>query len=323
MAQQTSLRPDRVTAADNGARTNTRPRAGQSCWCNLASHTEQGPRESLEDALGAVMLCRGHHRIWGLAACDGVGGQDHGEVASEMGVQGICTLLPTSFALGSTENPLSRHVVRCLFLEIMAEINRTIVQRAIDDPALRGMCSTIVAALVLNGTLHCSWAGDSRCYLARANELEQLTRDHRQLALFQESSTAGDPGSALVRHAHSITQCLGNARSFVAEYTARELRDGDLILLCTDGLTDALTDEEIARHVAAWQRGECSLDGLPRRLAADALEAGTSDNVSILACAYEGSPPVVAVDEPPTRTGAYPAALAASFMHVRKEINDA
>jgi PPM family protein phosphatase len=331
MLRQANLSLDRVTTARKGAPTKARRRAGAlptrdwHAWCRVALRRERGLRENLEDAAGAITLCLGDRSLVGLVVCDGVGGQNGGEVAARLGVEAACTGLASNFAHGGLGDgcPATPDAVRGLVLEVVAQANRLVVVGSLQDPALDKMASTIVLAVIVDGILHTPWAGDSRCYLNRGTDLVQMTRDHRQNVcspLPAESwGRAGSPSPV----SNVITQCLGNRRSFSADYSARPLLDDDLILLCTDGLTDAVTDEEIARHIAAWRAGDCSLEDLPRRLAAYALSVGTTDNVTVLCCAYDDPSSVAMDSELPTRTVAYPAALAASFTKCAKEIDHA
>ncbi len=289
---------------------------------SIALHSEQGPRDNLEDAAGWVTLRLGDQSVTGLIVCDGVCSKNHGEVCAELGVGRTCTLLSAAFAQGrlGVGRSGSSEQIRHVLLEIVSEANRAAVQRARDDPALRGMASTIVIGILHEGRIHCVWAGDSRCYLARDNRLEQITRDHRLHTEAEDSHGSRARRKTEALNSHTITQCLGNAQSFAPDYACQEVCDGDLVLLFTDGVTDTLTVEEIARHVAAWQAGDCSLDDLPQRLAEDALEAGASDNVTVLCCAYQDHSTVTMDSGAPTRTVAYPVALAASLANCSKEI---
>ena len=141
--------------------------------------------------------------------------------------------------------------------------------------------STVVVLLIFEGNCHCLWAGDSRFYLLHAGELRQMSRDQnygRRLA-----DHGGIEAEAVTAHplANVITNAVGASAEFALEERQDRLESGDILLLCSDGLTQVVTDGEIA----------AILREVPVAVAADALieralAAGARDNVSAVVIEY-------------------------------------
>jgi protein phosphatase len=199
------------------------------------------------------------------------------------------------------------------------QANEAILRQASEHPELKGMATTAVCALVVNGVLYVAWLGDSRAFLFSGGRLRQLTQDHSEV---QRLVNAGLLEAAQARFhpaAHVIYRYLGSKEGFSPSTQTCRISAGDVILLCTDGMTDVLDDQEIAAHIQSCKAGQYPFDDLPRRLARQALEAGTGDNVTVLCCEYSPEP----ISEPRsfgrTLTGAYPAELAKALHHLAKE----
>jgi len=123
--------------------------------------------------------------------------------------------------------------------------------------------------------------GDSRAYLCRQGILEQLTQDH---TMAEELIRSGVPAQEAAPYRNILTKCIGgpDTESSEVHQTYLRLQDGDRLLLCSDGLTDPLTDEDIAGLLAAHPRSQDACDALVNL----ALERGAKDNVTVLIAAY-------------------------------------
>ena len=233
-----------------------------------------------------------------FVVCDGVGGAAGGEVASQLAAETFLAALQHSAAAPSADPPHARlhHAVTAA--------NNAVFQRAQKVRTLRGMATTLVAALLEyesstnNGprttnnscpTLWLAHAGDSRAYLFRAEAggqpatLRQLTCDH---SLVEEQVRAG----LLTRHdalrspvRNVITRAIGAAPSVEPEIASHAIEPGDLYLLASDGLTRELTDPAIARILSAALRLDtASLESAARALIDAANEHGGRDNITVL-----------------------------------------
>lgn len=235
-------------------------------------------RSSNEDAFGAD----DGRRLYVVA--DGVGGADHGEIASRMVVEEILSP-PERPALGS-KTP-----------EIVVALRRAhgrLASAAAADRRLRGMSTTVVA-LHLDGATSAvlTHLGDSRAYRLRGGELERLTSDHTLAAELRLAGVAPlDDGRVSSWSVNMLTRCLNTEEPPNVDATRVDVRPGDLFLLCSDGLTKMVADDDIRRCLVEGWRSRVSrvlaraarspLERACRRLVDRALANGGSDNVTVV-----------------------------------------
>lgn len=213
-----------------------------------------------------------------FVVADGMGGHAAGEVASAIASRTIGD--SACRECGSLE-ALSEQMVDA-FLEAGREISRQVE----DDPSRSGMGTTAtVLRLRRDGTFLIAHIGDSRAYLSRDGELRRVTRDHSWVqeqvdrGLLAPEKAAGHPQSNI------ITRALGTDPSPIPDLYPGELREGDLFLLATDGLTDMVTENEIA----AILYDGFSLEDIADDLVAAANQAGGVDNVTVLLVGVNGA----------------------------------
>lgn len=197
---------------------------------------------------------------------DGMGGHVAGEVASALAVEAIWQALITE----REQDPDER------LLRAVQAANAVIFQRAQEDPACAGMGTTIVVVIADESNLHIAHVGDSRAYLCRQGELQALTSDHSYVnELVRRGQLAPEKA-----HAHPqrnlLLRSLGTLPEVQVEYTRFEWSEGDLLLLCSDGLTNPLTDAQIATIVSVKQ--ELSLR--VHHLVQAAVAAGGRDDIT-------------------------------------------
>lgn len=224
----------------------------------------------------------------GLAIlADGMGGYNGGEVASGMATTLIASHFHevlarcTAKALGHC----GRQFVHDQIGALIATANLSIFNTAQLQPQYVGMGTTLVLAWLNDNWLHVAHVGDSRLYRMRDGRLQQLTRDH---SLLQDQIDSGmiNPADARTSEIRNlVTRALGVEPVVEIEFGEHEVSQGDLFLLCSDGLNDMLTDEQIA-HV---------LDSAPDQidvLADDLIEIanglGGRDNVSVILIKVRG-----------------------------------
>ena len=166
----------------------------------------------------------------------------------------------------------------------IAEANRIVLERAEREPNLYGMGTTLVALLLENSHALVAHAGDSRCYLLRAGKLERVTQDHslvdEQMRL--GAMTAEEAERSPLRSV--ITRAIGTQPSITEDVAVIEPQPGDVFLLCSDGLTREVDDDDIARILGAGN----DLDRAAQALVDAANEAGGRDNVTALAVRIDG-----------------------------------
>jgi serine/threonine protein phosphatase PrpC len=295
----------------------------------IAYAADQGPRDNYEDACAAFRQVI--DIVWqltysALLVCDGVGGSAAGEVASRMGVQQIVSSL-VGLLLASIHNPKAVALCPDAFLDALChalrQANTAISEQALARPEFRGMATTVVCAMTAADQLFVAWAGDSRCYLYRGGNLQALTTDHSEV---QDRIRAGllDPKDAWAHPlAHRINRYLGQAENFAPETRLCRLAEGDIVLLCTDGLTDVLTDETITALIREYECGTFHFEELPQILVQEALVAGTTDNVTVLCYEHQASPAPGLHPLTRTLTGSYSTAVGKTLNHFYKESSHA
>ena len=224
-------------------------------------HTDPGRRYELNED---VAVFDEASNIWLVA--DGMGGHPAGEVASEIAATKVLELARQDDNLTSAYQAAHQ--------EIIDDAART--------EGCEGMGTTIVGMLIRGNEALFAWVGDSRGYLWRNGQLRPVTRDHSfmQLLLDQKRITPAEARNHPQRNV--VTQVLGVGEP-EPDTTRIALRQGDWLLLCTDGLNDELTDEEIGAILGS----DLAFDALAGALVESACNAGGRDNVTALIVAPE------------------------------------
>jgi len=213
---------------------------------------------------------------------DGMGGEAHGEVASELAVETVSSHClgaesdPSETFFGTRRADLSEKTNRLASAVVLA--NRKIFESARQNPLRHGMGAT-VTALWLNGQrMSVAHVGDSRAYLLRTGALEQLTRDHSLVAeqvrrgiLTPQQADRSEMQSVLIR-------ALGTQEDVEVDADEFGLMNGDIVLLCSDGLTRMVTDPEIASTLLTQADAQSAAE----RLVSLANENGGEDNITVV-----------------------------------------
>lgn len=181
--------------------------------------------------------------------------------------------------------------------DLLVAANREILAQGDRIPSFRGMGTTIVAATIV-GTpepvAHIAHLGDSRAYLFREGRVRQLTRDHTLVEEFIQAGAIDVHEAKVHPKRHVLTRALGLEPDTQPERTSTVLRHDDLLLLCSDGLTKMMTDEDIATVLSRCE-------GDPSRscdaIVDTALERGGEDNITVIVCAETSVPPHPDVDK--------------------------
>ncbi|MDE0179685.1 MAG: protein phosphatase 2C domain-containing protein [Gammaproteobacteria bacterium] len=207
----------------------------------------------------------------GLAVvADGVSKPRAGGVAAEIAVETAVEYLAGIAAQG----PLTRQHLRRA-LEIA---NERVFGLASAISAYRGMATTLVVTVVNGARGYVAHVGDSRVYRYRDVELTGITRDHSIVQRRVDAGLISPAQARLARDRHVVTRAVGAEPTLRPDVGTLDLEDGDLLLLCSDGLTEHLEDDEIARHLADAP----DLHETADRLVDAANAAGGSDNVTVV-----------------------------------------
>jgi PPM family protein phosphatase len=228
----------------------------------------------------------GEERAHLFLVADGMGGHRAGERASALAVAAIEQFTLNSFRwfLGSDSSDAERILAQ--FQAAIRHADARILEEAAEHPELRGMGTTVTMAFHLGAQLCVIHVGDSRAYLYRDQELYQLTEDHTVVADMVRSGTLRPDEAAGHRLRHSITNVVGGPELGVkVEARALEVHDGDRLLLCTDGLTEMVTNETIA----ATLQTEPAAEAAAKKLLARADEGDASDNITLIVVGFDAA----------------------------------
>lgn len=214
---------------------------------------------------------------------DGMGGYSAGEVASSIAVEVVKSMLERELAAESDGGQASpeapRRSVEQLLNDAIQAANMAIMMAANAEAGHAGMGTTIVVAVFDHGAISIAHVGDSRAYCLRRGKLAQLTRDH---SLLQEQIDAGLIHPEWARYAQNknlVTRAVGVGYALEVDVKTYPVEAGDLYLLCSDGLSDMLTLEEM--NFALAERSP-SLQASCSNLIKRANENGGYDNVSVV-----------------------------------------
>jgi PPM family protein phosphatase len=225
---------------------------------------------------------------YGMAVADGVGGAAAGDVASSMAIRVLVSLIlnAAKWAL-KLDNPETRDVelqdVKARAEAYFHQIDEALLAHAEAYPRLKGMGTTLTGAYSFGDDLFVLHIGDTRAYLFRQNNLKRLTHDQTVAQALADAGAIAQSDASTHRLRHTLTSCLGGVSAKV-QMEIRHLRmmDGDRLLLCSDGLTDMVSDTEIAE---AMRSTEGSVDACQTLLNL-ALQKGGKDNVTVLLARY-------------------------------------
>ncbi|MGV8899866.1 MAG: Stp1/IreP family PP2C-type Ser/Thr phosphatase [Burkholderiaceae bacterium] len=211
---------------------------------------------------------------------DGMGGHLAGEVASGMAVTIIQQELEQILLDNANTAPAEvRQQLHGWMRDAIHLANFRILQAAQNQTACRGMGTTLVLALLHENTLHVAHVGDSRLYRLRGRTLQQLTLDH---SLLQQQISAGritPEQAARSKNRNVITRALGAGPLLDVELHEHDFQPGDIALLCSDGLTEMVPDQQIADLLHA---NNAHLPHACAQLIASANAHGGQDNVSVV-----------------------------------------
>lgn len=205
-----------------------------------------------------------------FVVADGMGGHNAGDFASKYTVEKV---------IDEIKNSSEQNSIRILDTAIQAA-NEDIRKRAEEDEALYGMGTTIVAATCQDSQLQIANVGDSRLYIANmeAGSIRQITRDH---SLVEEMVRMGGMDKETAKNhpdKHIITRAIGAKDKVDVDFFSEELNKGDVILLCSDGLSNMLEDEEIGGILCR----EAKLADRAAELISAANDNGGRDNIAVI-----------------------------------------
>jgi protein phosphatase len=205
-----------------------------------------------------------------FAVADGMGGAQAGEVASKLAAAALEDTDP-----GTISGPEK-------VTQLIQEANRRVYERANADPSTSGMGTTMTVALVEGTEVTIGHVGDSRAYVVRNHELEQLTEDHSLVNELLKSGKLSRSEAEVHPQRSVITRAVGTDPDVDVDAFVISADIGDVFLLCSDGLTDMVADDEILQIV---EKSPNDLDRVTKSLIAAANRGGGEDNITVVAFA--------------------------------------
>lgn len=225
------------------------------------TYTDTGQKRSInEDSLLALP----EQRLWLVA--DGMGGHSNGDYASQLVTRTLQQFQASPMA-GVSKSRIIKTLDECN-AQLMAKADR-------DQVDIIGC--TVVLLQARQGSILCSWSGDSRAYRLRDGQLLQLTQDHSQQSLVEDRDYLRHPVS-LIEPSQMLTSAIGGGLQLALEHCWFRLRDDDVFLLCTDGLNKEVSDDEIHQTMRDSSNGTTVLQTLARLY----QQRGARDNVGMI-----------------------------------------
>src|SRR5213083_1259844 len=216
-----------------------------------------------------------------FVVADGMGGAAAGELASEMATETIYSQLVRAWG-GEREVTPQRFAYR--LKEAVEVANSRIHAHAKAHPEVRGMGTTTTAVGVLGDHVYLSQVGDSRAYLIRNGQAVQLTKDQSLMQRLVEAGELTEEEAAQSERRNIILQALGPDPKVKVDLTYQEVRRGDILVLCSDGLSGQVKKEEIAEVVSSTPDLSAACD----KLIALANERGGPDNITVVIARFDG-----------------------------------
>ena len=228
----------------------------------------------------------GEERAHLFLVADGMGGHRAGERASALAVAAIEQFTLNSFKWFAGSDDTEEKKVLAQFQSAFSQADARILAEAAEHPELSGMGTTVTMAFHLGAQLCVMHVGDSRAYLYRDGELHQLTEDHTLMADMVRSGAVQPDEVARHQLRHVVTNVVGGPELGVnVEARALEVQNGDRLLLCSDGLTEMLTNEVIAATLDA----ELAPEAAAKKLLATANEGESTDNITVVVVRFDSA----------------------------------
>jgi protein phosphatase len=214
-----------------------------------------------------------------MIVADGVGGAASGEIASSMATKIAYEYLRERWLKGGLRGTV---VVADALQQALFAANKAIHSHAIENRSHHGMGTTATLALTVNGMIYFAQVGDSRAYIIRDRVARQMTKDQSLVQRMVDAGKMTPDQAEKSEHRNIILQALGPEEAVVPELTRDRLIDGDIVLLCSDGLSNQVTSAEIVEMTADGRDVEAACAALVER----ALKTGAPDNVTVVAARF-------------------------------------
>ena len=219
-----------------------------------------------------------------MVVADGMGGAAAGERASALAIETVEGFVLNTVKWFLHMGGQEEHTLVAELRQGLERADQNVVENAQAEPGLFGMGTTLTFAYSVCADLYLVHAGDSRAYLFREGELSRLTVDHTLVQMLIDGGALTPEAARQHKRRNVVTNVIGGPRPGVyAEIHKVALADGDLLLLCSDGLTEPVPEDAIAPLLAE----ATDLDALAQQLIQAALDRGAPDNVTVVVARYQ------------------------------------
>ncbi len=219
-----------------------------------------------------------------FVVADGMGGHLGGEEASALAIASVEAFMLATFKWFEQVHGKGQEMLLADFQAALCEANTWVLAKAAANPELHGMGTTLTLAYSHNDMLFVAHVGDSRCYLFRHGVLYRLTRDHTLVEEMVRRGHLSAEEAATHEWRHVITNVVGgDSPAVTVDVNKMQLAAEDAVLLCSDGLTNMVSEEEIAGVL----QSEGSVERACERLLLRANEAGGKDNITVIVACFD------------------------------------
>ncbi len=205
---------------------------------------------------------------------DGMGGHNAGEVASKIAIEKMKNHIQERYS-----EDMEKSQIIAILKEMMQKANRSIYWQSLQNKTQAGMGTTAIFCLLHNSSMYIAHVGDSRVYLIRDNGMHQITVDHSIVAELVNSGSITREEAEHHPQKNVITRALGGEQDTQVDIYVQQLETGDIILICTDGLTNMVRDTEILSEMKKWDNLQITVEKLVRL----ANDKGGLDNITVVA----------------------------------------
>ena len=214
-----------------------------------------------------------------MMVADGVGGAVSGEIASSMATKIAYDYLRERWLKGGLKGTV---IVADAMQQALFAANKAIHAHAVNDRSHHGMGTTATLALSVKGMIYFAQVGDSRAYIIRNGTAKQMTKDQSLVQRMVDAGKMTQEQAEKSEHRNIILQALGPEEAVVPELTRDRLIDGDIVLLCSDGLSNQVSSAEIVKMASEIPDPDAMCIALVER----AIETGAPDNVTVVAARF-------------------------------------
>lgn len=208
--------------------------------------------------------------------CDGMGGATGGNIASSTAVKLISERISSGYHKGMTSNS-----IRNILISAITAANYTVFEASRENPELAGMGTTVVATILVDGVACIAHAGDSRAYILSNGKLRQLTKDHSFVQEMVDNGSLTEDEAKDDPRKNIITRALGVDEELRIDFCEEFLDDNDVLLICTDGLTNYVTESEICEITSKHSYYEYA-----EQLVNRANKNSGGDNITVVTLSY-------------------------------------